>query len=198
MLYVHLTHLIVSLFFSSSTSELIYDDVFRVWETIWAAEFISSRHFVLFIAAALVQLYRDVIIANNMDFTDISMSFAAPLPPSNRVSFCCCLLQSNSSMKWPKNMMFKRCYEHRAISCVEFRCWSMMIINDVFPSVFCFLQIASFFFFAIEWTVDLHFLVSSIIPVSPFLGFHSFLLSRTISSRCSIVTHLSTLLHIIF
>lgn len=35
----------------------------------------SSSHFVLFIALALVETYRDIILANHMDFTDIIKFF---------------------------------------------------------------------------------------------------------------------------
>lgn len=56
-------------------TELVYDDVFSVWETIWAAKHIASNHFVLFIALALVESYRDIILSNSMDFTDIIKFF---------------------------------------------------------------------------------------------------------------------------
>lgn len=55
--------------------ELVYEDVFSVWETIWAAKHIASSHFVLFIALALVESYRDIILSNSMDFTDIIKFF---------------------------------------------------------------------------------------------------------------------------
>ncbi|XP_068609263.1 small G protein signaling modulator 1 [Brachionichthys hirsutus] len=55
--------------------EMVYDDVFSLWETIWAAKCTSSEHFVLFIALSLVEMYRDIILENNMDFTDIIKFF---------------------------------------------------------------------------------------------------------------------------
>ncbi|XP_075983891.1 small G protein signaling modulator 2-like isoform X2 [Anticarsia gemmatalis] len=55
--------------------ELLYQDVFAAWELIWAARLVASEHMVLFIALALLETYRDVILANTMDFTDIIKFF---------------------------------------------------------------------------------------------------------------------------
>ncbi|XP_063896565.1 small G protein signaling modulator 2 isoform X2 [Helicoverpa armigera] len=55
--------------------ELLYQDVFAAWELIWAARHVASEHMVLFIALALLETYRDVILANTMDFTDIIKFF---------------------------------------------------------------------------------------------------------------------------
>ncbi|KAL4098134.1 hypothetical protein QTP88_022796 [Uroleucon formosanum] len=46
-----------------------------VRKTIWAAKEMSSSHFVLFFTLALVETYRDIILANHMDFTDIIKFF---------------------------------------------------------------------------------------------------------------------------
>ncbi|VEL11943.1 unnamed protein product [Protopolystoma xenopodis] len=58
-------------YFNIFFAELVYEDVFRVWETIWSARRLVCNDFGPFIALSLVQCYRDIILHYDMDFTDI-------------------------------------------------------------------------------------------------------------------------------
>ena len=55
--------------------EFTYSETYLVWETIWASLKVVSSHFYLFVALALVENYRDIIMDRNMDFTDIIKFF---------------------------------------------------------------------------------------------------------------------------
>ena len=56
--------------------ELLYKDIFVVWETIWSSKhYLNFDCFSLFFALALIEIYRDIILENRMDFTDIIKFF---------------------------------------------------------------------------------------------------------------------------
>uniref|UniRef100_A0A1I8I8L9 Rab-GAP TBC domain-containing protein n=1 Tax=Macrostomum lignano TaxID=282301 RepID=A0A1I8I8L9_9PLAT len=55
--------------------EICYNDVFLVWETIWAAVHLESSHFSIFVAVALLQEYRSFIMENDMNLADVTMFY---------------------------------------------------------------------------------------------------------------------------
>ncbi|KAL3318311.1 Small G protein signaling modulator 1 [Cichlidogyrus casuarinus] len=56
--------------------EFQYKDIFTIWETIWAARLLGlCDYFNLFIALAIIQYYRDLVLCYDMDFTDIIKFF---------------------------------------------------------------------------------------------------------------------------
>jgi len=55
--------------------EFAYADIYLVWETIWSASRVATPQFCLFVALALVETYREIILDRRMDFTDIIKFF---------------------------------------------------------------------------------------------------------------------------
>ncbi|XP_065582368.1 small G protein signaling modulator 2-like isoform X2 [Artemia franciscana] len=55
--------------------EFKYEDIFLIWEVLWAAPAVTTENFHLFGALALLQLYKHIIIAQNMDYTDLIKFF---------------------------------------------------------------------------------------------------------------------------
>ena len=54
---------------------MCYDDVFLVWESIWSAKYVCCDSYVAFIALAMVEAYRDILLDNSMDFIDVMKFF---------------------------------------------------------------------------------------------------------------------------
>uniref|UniRef100_A0A915KUY1 Rab-GAP TBC domain-containing protein n=1 Tax=Romanomermis culicivorax TaxID=13658 RepID=A0A915KUY1_ROMCU len=55
--------------------EFEYEDVFSVWETIWSANRLISENFDLFLALAMIETYRNDIIEECAEFSDIIKFF---------------------------------------------------------------------------------------------------------------------------
>lgn len=73
--------------------EFVYDDIFLVWEVNAAARRTVTKRFVLFIALAMMKSYRDIIVDNRMDFTDIIRFFNGMLFfPRMRSSYFFCFI----------------------------------------------------------------------------------------------------------
>lgn len=60
---------------SIQLAEFTYEQLFELWEAIWVASRITTAHFSLFVAVALLEVYRDTILENAFDFTDLIRFF---------------------------------------------------------------------------------------------------------------------------
>lgn len=75
LIYSDLSYSILRWFLLDFKREFTYHEIYLVWETIWASRKVVSSDFYLFVALALVENYRDIILDRNMDFTDIIKFF---------------------------------------------------------------------------------------------------------------------------
>lgn len=77
-----------------------------MWEAIWASPRVSSGHFILFLVLATVQYYRDIILDNNMDFTDVIKFFNG----RRDARFLSVFATRRFFQKWPRNTTRRRCW----------------------------------------------------------------------------------------
>ena len=60
---------------SYSLPEFSYDDLFRLWESVWAARLTVTEHFEEFLALALLRQYRSAIMDAQLTPSDILSLF---------------------------------------------------------------------------------------------------------------------------
>ena len=60
---------------SYSLPEFSYDDLFRLWESVWAARLTVTEHFEEFLALALLRQYRSAIMDARLTPSDILSLF---------------------------------------------------------------------------------------------------------------------------
>ncbi|KAL1234305.1 Small G protein signaling modulator [Trichinella spiralis] len=56
--------------------EFTYEHTFKVWEVIWTGNRLFTSNFSIFVALALIEMHRDVLIKNSMDFPGVIRFFS--------------------------------------------------------------------------------------------------------------------------